>query len=122
MSQAWIRLRAAVHILGQEGSARERLATASSHYLLGLKPKELPPEIRTDFVRLMQWVAQHRKSGRSALSGTFEQAKDAEVTSMIHLIIDMYDAVTRYEPILPLSCSSAARRRSMPANSTASAA
>jgi hypothetical protein len=122
MSQAWIRLRAAVHILGQEGSARERLTTAFSHYLLGLKPKELPPEIRTDFIRLMQWVAQHRKSGRSALSGTFEQAKDTEVTSMIRLIIDMYDAVTRYEPILPLSRSSSTKRRSIPENRAVSAA
>jgi hypothetical protein len=122
MSQAWIRLRAAVHILGQEGSARERLSTAFSRYLLGLKPKELPPEVRTDFVRLVQWVTEHRKSGRSALSGTFEQAKDTEVTSMIRLIIDMYDAVTRYEPILALSCSSSGRRRSIRADRAVSAA
>lgn len=100
MSQAWIRLHAAVHILGQEGSARTRLATAYSHYLLGMKPKEVPPEIRADFIRLTQWVAQQRKIARSAFTEPFASAKDAEVTLMIRLLIDMYDAVTRYEPLL----------------------
>lgn len=100
MSQAWIRLRAAVHILGREGTPRERLARAYNRYLLGLKPKEVPPEIRADFVGLIRWAKQQKDGKRYPASEIFSLAKESEVTAMIDLVIDMYDAVTRYEPIL----------------------
>lgn len=108
MSQAWIRLRAAVHILGQEGRPRERLARAYNRYLLGLKPKEVPPEIRADFIRLIHWAKEQGDGKRHPANETFISAKDAEVTVMVGLVIDMYDAVTRYEPILSSSRSSIA--------------
>lgn len=121
MSQAWIRLRAAVHILGHEGTSRERLAAAFNRYLLGLNPKEVPPEIRSNFIKLLQWAQQQKRSRHRPANCLFELAKDAEVTLMIGLIIDMYDAVTRYEPILTPDWSSE-KRCDMPARRRASLA
>lgn len=93
-------MRAAVHILRREGTPRERLAQAYTRYLLGLNPKEMPTEIRPDFVKLIQWAKHQKDGGRHTASDLFNFAKDAEVSIMVGLVIDMYDAVTRYEPIL----------------------
>lgn len=116
MSHAWIRLHAAVHILGQEGSARDRLTNAFTHYLLGLKPKEVPPEIRPDFIKLMQSAEKPylstRIRTRRAWVDAFAHVTDAEVSQMIRLIIDMYDVVTRYEP----RPASTAMSRSLPSS------
>lgn len=121
MSHAWIRLRAAVHILGRAGTPRERLAIAFNRYLMGLKPKEVPPEIRADFIKLLSWAEQHRDTRKHTANASFLLAKEAEVALMIDLLIDMYDAVTRYEPILTPTGSPQSSRRSTH-NYTASAA
>jgi len=104
MSHAWESLRLAVHRLAQAGSRRERLAEAFTEYLHGLRPKDLPAEVRKDFTKLKEDI--HISCGYIALGQTtdkLESIDDAGVGRIIDSIIDIYDAVTRYQPILTTS-------------------
>lgn len=108
MSHAWETLRLAVHKLAQSGSRRERLAEAFTKYLHGLRPKDLPLEVRKDFAKLKEDI--HINGGYKALdkvTDKFESIDDANVGLMIDSIIDIYDAVTRYQPILASTSTSA---------------
>ena len=99
MSHAWKKLRSAVGKLVKEGSQRERLAAAMID-LATLKAKDLPIEIRQEFVAAMDYVC-HSPNQEQGTNMEFIIAalKDADVNIMVQSILGMYDAVTRYQPI-----------------------
>ncbi|MDP3843348.1 MAG: hypothetical protein Q8Q81_12320 [Oxalobacteraceae bacterium] len=101
MSLAWGRLRAAVTALSGAESQRERLINAYIS-LICLKHKDLPAEIRTDFDALMNGVTFCSiRETQQVARDKVNQLDDAQVISMIILIIDMYDLTTRYQPLAP---------------------
>ncbi len=101
MSHAWETLRLAVHKLAQSGSRRERLAEAFTKYLHALRPKDLPLEVRKDFAKLKEDIHINRAyNSPDKATDKFESIDDTDVGLMIDSIIDIYDAVTRYQPIL----------------------
>lgn len=101
MSRAWEMLRSAVHKLVRVGSPKERLAGAIEENLLLLRLKDLPPEVRKDYAKLVDDLCLGRVQENGAtVKSMVESVDDAQVTEMIDSIINMYDAVTRYEPIL----------------------
>jgi hypothetical protein len=101
MSFAWERLRQAVHTLAAPGSQRERLAQAFADCLAGLRPKDLPAEVRQEFAQLADALLLCRASRDAAMVRTrLDSIDDARIGGMIAAIIAMYDAVARYEPIL----------------------
>lgn len=101
MSQAWGQLRAAVTALSGAEPQRERLINAYIS-LMSLKHKDLPAEIRPDFDALMKDVTLHSlPQAQQAAQDKVNQLDDAQVISMIILIINMYDLTTRYQPLAP---------------------
>ncbi len=101
MSQAWEMFRSAVHKLAHGGSPKERLVRAIAENLLLLRPKDLPPEIRKDYAKLVDDLCLGRVQENGAtVKSMVESVDEAQVTLMIDSIINMYDAVTRHEPIV----------------------
>lgn len=99
MSYAWKQLRLAVRALAGGGSQRECLVNAYAR-LMPLKPKDLPFEIRAEFAKLMHGPAMRDgKSVRENVRAMVAMLPDAAVVSAVHSIIDMYDAVARYQPV-----------------------
>jgi hypothetical protein len=99
MSHAWKKLRAAVGKLIKEGSQRERLAAAMID-LATLKAKDLPIEIRQEFVFTIDYVCHSRiQEPGTSVELMISTMKDAEVNTIVQSILNMYDAVTRYQPI-----------------------
>lgn len=81
------------------GSQRERLAAAMID-LATLKAKDLPLEIRQDFIAAMEYVCHNRIQEHGAsIELMITSMKDDEVNIMVQSILNMYDAVTRYQPI-----------------------
>jgi hypothetical protein len=99
MSHAWKKLRSAVCKLVKAGPQRERLAAAMTE-LATLKAKDLPIEIRQEFIAAMDYVCdgQIQEHGAS-IALMIDSMKDVDVNIMAHSILNMYDAVTRYQPI-----------------------
>lgn len=99
MSHAWKKLRSAVGKLVKEGSQRERLAGAMID-LATLKAKDLPIEIRQEFLAAMDYVCPNcvQEQGAS-MELVINTLKDAEVNVIVQSILGMYDAVTRYQPL-----------------------
>jgi hypothetical protein len=99
MSHAWKKLRSAVGKLVRAGSQRERLADAVIE-LAALKIRDLPIEIRQEFIAAMDCVgkipAHEPGTSMEMLIGAM---KDSDVNLMVHSILNMYDVVTRYQPI-----------------------
>jgi hypothetical protein len=113
MSQAWGQLRAAVTALSGAEPQRERLVNAYIS-LMSLKHKDLPAEIRPDFDALMDGVKLcSMRDTQQTAQDKVNQLDDAQVISMIILIIDMYDLTTRYQPLVPADKS---RRRPVAAS------
>jgi hypothetical protein len=100
MSYAWKQLHVAVKILAGSGSQRDRLISAYAK-LLDLKQKDVPAEIRTDFSELMKNINRFSDQPPVKVAETkVASLSNEEMRTMICLIIDMYDAVTRYQPML----------------------
>lgn len=99
MSHAWKKSRSAVSKLVKDGSQRERLAAAMTD-LATLKARDLPIEIRQEFVAAMDYVCHGRIQEHGAsIESMIDSMKDAEVNIMAQSILNMYDAVTRYQPV-----------------------
>lgn len=102
MSYAWNKLRLAVHCLTAVGPQRERLAAAIAEHVVCFRPKDLPstwrPEFTTVIGRLGLELRPVRKQAVS-IRRTVDALGDEEVSVMIHCILRLYDAVTRYQPI-----------------------
>lgn len=98
MSLAWKKLRAAVIVLAGKGCVRDRLAACIDTHLTGLMPRDLPSEAHPDFLNYLMVVKRHGDSPAVRPSGLINCASDQEVAQVTEAIINMYDAVTRYQP------------------------
>jgi hypothetical protein len=101
MSLAWKSFHLAMYALTSAAPQRERLLRAYRLHLSRLNPKEMPSEVRDDFAALAANItrcpaARHECS----IKNTIDAAQDHEIAAMINSIIKMYDAVTRYQPLL----------------------
>ena len=103
MSSAWFQLKRAVHILSGDGPPRERLFRCYTSHLATLRPKDLPAEIRNEFSSLAMRLNPGPEQSIRDVRQAVEVSSDEDVMSMIHSIVEMYDAVTRYQP-LPGEC------------------
>lgn len=100
MSYAWKQLRLAVTVLAGTGPQRERLIHAYTK-LIDLKQKDLPAEIRISFAELTQNIVLYpTQDVHGIVRSKVDSLDDGEIGSIIHSIIDMYDAVTRYQPMI----------------------
>jgi hypothetical protein len=100
MSHAWKQLQLAVKTLAEAGSQRERLRRAAQNNLAKLRPRDLPAEIRSDFVALTEEIGLcHALRGTDAMESRIDALDDPAINLIIASIIGMYDAVARYEPI-----------------------
>jgi hypothetical protein len=99
MSHAWKKLRSAVNKLVQDGSQKERL-TAAITDIATLRGKDLPVEIRQEFISTMDRICFGRILEEGAtIQFMVDSMKEKDVEATIHSILNMYDAVTRYQPI-----------------------
>ncbi len=72
-------------------------------HLMRLSKKDVPAEIREQFERLQDDMNRGpAKEGECAVKNTLNLMADDEIRLIINSIIRMYDAVTRYQPILSL--------------------
>lgn len=100
MSYAWTQLRLAVHELAQAGSQRERLAAAVTTHMLCLRPKDLPSANQAIFASLVDRLCVGRKQEWPAsVKQKIETLDDKEVRALVYVILQLYDSVTRYQPI-----------------------
>ncbi|MDB5761995.1 MAG: hypothetical protein JWQ21_990 [Herminiimonas sp.] len=100
MSTTWNELHAAVQLLIGPGPQRERLAAAFTNHLQWLRPKDFPSEVRDRFVQLINvlYVNRiHESAGKDV--GPIAASDGADMNAMSQTILELYDAVTRYEPI-----------------------
>jgi ABC-type Fe2+-enterobactin transport system substrate-binding protein len=101
MPTAWEAFHSSIQILAGPDSQRSRLAQACSEHLTRLSKRDVPAEIRDEFLQLLTGTVKNRdQSDRSSIMETLSSVEDREVYGMINAIVRMYDAVTRYEPIL----------------------
>jgi hypothetical protein len=99
MSYAWESFSQAVRALASGDTQRERLLRAYKMHLMQLTKKDVPREIREEFDRLVIEIRRcSAKEGRN-LKRIADNVGDHEVASMVDSIIQMYDAVTRYQPL-----------------------
>jgi len=104
MSSAWESFRLSMHILTGPHSARERLIKAYKTHLMHVSPKDMPTEIRQEFLRLAtRFTPGQTAKNQCIISHTVMQMDDQEIAATIYAIINMYDALTRYQPIPKLS-------------------
>lgn len=100
MSYAWSQLRLAVHNLTQGGSQRERLIAAITEHMLCLRPKDLPSASQGIFASLVSRLCVGRKQDWPvSVKREVAALDDNEVRTMVNIILDLYDSVTRYQPI-----------------------
>lgn len=100
MPSAWEAFHAAAQILAGPESQRARLARAYAEQLAYLGKKDIPKEIRDDFLKVMNLTLCAGGPDKRAIMEGLSAMGDAEITGAINTIIRMYDTVTRYEPIL----------------------
>jgi hypothetical protein len=100
MSKAWQLLQSAVQQLAKSGTQRDRLANAITENMLLLRLKDLPFEIRKDFSKLLNGINWEQVvDKRLTVRERLDSINDAEIDLMIDSILDMYDSVTRYQPL-----------------------
>lgn len=102
MGYAWNKLRSAVHCLAQPGSQRERLTAAIGLHLICLRPKDLPAASRAEFASVIDRLCLGRvlEQKNASVKRMVDAIDDCEVAAMVASILSVYDAVTRYQPIL----------------------
>jgi hypothetical protein len=100
MPTAWEAFHSSIQILAGPESQRNRLALACSEHLTRLSKKDVPAEIRDEFVKVLTGAVRNKGHDRTAIMENLSSIEDREVYGMINAIVRMYDAVTRYEPIL----------------------
>jgi hypothetical protein len=99
MSYAYEQLRVAMLYLAQSGPLHERLAKALSESLT-LRPKDLPMACRTEFCSLLSRLSICRTTKRNTeLVMKIQAIGDHEAHAMAQTLINLYDTVTRYQPL-----------------------
>jgi hypothetical protein len=72
-------------------------------HLAYLKPKDLPSACKPDLSTITDRVClQKMESTDLSLKDRLIAIEDREINAMIEAILRMYDAVTRYQPLLEL--------------------
>lgn len=101
MPTAWESFHSSVQILSGPESQRNRLARVFSEQLVHLSKKDVPAEIRDDFLRILtKAVRNAERVDAHSIVENLADVEDRDVIGMINTIIRMYDTVTRYQPIL----------------------
>lgn len=95
MPLAWECFHRAMYVLTGSDPQRERLLRVYRNNLKCLDGKDVPAEIRDDFVRLS--TSLERETVES-LNGS-QLLDEWEVAAAINALIRMYDVLARYEPI-----------------------
>ena len=91
----------AMYALTSAAPQRERLLRAYKAYLSRLGAKDVPAEIRAEFAAMVENMERgHARPGECKIKKNIEAAEDRDIVSAINSIIKMYDAVTRYQPLL----------------------
>lgn len=68
--------------------------------LATLRAKDLSIEIRQEFIAAMNHVCNGPiQEPGATISLMIDSMKDTEINIMVHRILNMYDEVTRYQPI-----------------------
>lgn len=97
MSVAWKQFHLAVYRLAGPESQSQRLSNAVTMHLSRLTEKDVPSEIRPQFV---EFLSQVRELGIPAPEGGSSRKDSAAgIASNIRSIVSMYDALIRYQPI-----------------------
>ncbi|MDB5840380.1 MAG: hypothetical protein JWQ23_2332 [Herminiimonas sp.] len=100
MSSAWESFHRSMYMLVGADSQRERLVKAYKLNLARLTKKDVPAEIRIDFINLTKDITRNpRKENGCPVMHTVYAIEEREVVAMINSIVRMYDVVTRYQPI-----------------------
>jgi hypothetical protein len=97
VSVAWKQFHLAVYRLAGSESQSQRLSNAVTMHLSRLTEKDVPSEIRPQFVEFLNQVREQRIL--TADAGTRHQADNSTIASNIRSIVSMYDALIRYQPI-----------------------
>jgi hypothetical protein len=101
MPNAWEAFHSSLQILAGPESQRNRLARACSEQLAHLSKRDVPAEIRDEFLKLLTGAVRNRgQADQRSILENLSGIEDGDVIGMINAIIRMYDAVTRYQPIL----------------------
>jgi hypothetical protein len=95
MSVAWKQFHLAMYELAGPESQGARLSRAVAQHLSRLTEKDVPSEIRTQFVELLREVD---ALGRLDAVDFPDRDRDQRTASNIRSIISMYDALIRYQP------------------------
>jgi hypothetical protein len=99
MSYAWESLSAAVRVLANSDTQRERLVHAYNAHLRRLTSRDIPAEIRAEFVRFEIEIRRCSVKEGHLPKCIHANVLDSEVAAMVHSILRMYDAVARYQPL-----------------------
>jgi hypothetical protein len=101
MASAWESFHLAMLELTGTESQRERLISAYKSNLMRLSKKNVPVELRSEFAKMvLELERRPAKYNECTIKNTVDAMDEKEVVAMINSIIRMYDAVTRYQPIL----------------------
>jgi hypothetical protein len=97
VSVAWKQFHLAVYRLAGSESQAQRLANAVTMHLSRLTEKDVPSEIRPQFVEFLKRVRDLRIPPPE--SGSTHPDNEPGIESNILAIVSMYDVLIRYQPI-----------------------
>jgi hypothetical protein len=97
VSVAWKQFHLAVYRLAGPESPSERLSSAVTMHLSRLTEKDVPSEIRPQFVKFLTGVRD--LVVQPGEHGSMHDDNDSGIESSIRSIITMYDALIRYQPV-----------------------
>ena len=94
---AWEKLYLAVAALCGPGSQSERLANATTLYLVHLRPDDLPSDLRREFIQLMNDLKTARARGKEANIQATIRSLDASVREQaIRRIVLIFSSACRH--------------------------
>jgi len=94
---AWEKLFLAVTALCGPGSQSARLANATTHYLVHLRPDDLPSDLRREFVKLTRDLKTEQARGEEARIQATISSLDASVREQaIRRILHIFSSACRH--------------------------
>lgn len=102
MSRAWEFFALAIQELAKPGTPKDRLTATVIEYILPLRPKDLPSEVRKEFLNLVDGV--HRwqlVAQRERVQKMLDAKNTAETELMIDSILAIHRTVSQYQPQKP---------------------
>lgn len=99
MSLAWKKCSAAITLLAGAGTQRERLLSACVTELCGLKRKDFPNELHPIYeVFLCHFGPFDSQMAGHDFEKMVETMTETDIQSAIDALLQLHDAVTRYQP------------------------